>query len=162
MSKKPTKDELEQQIADLTAALQRERADAENVRKRADAERMSLADVHKAHVIKQLLPDIDNFDRALKHVPKELEKNDYVKGVNAIVLQFEKTLSAIGVTKIETLGKAFDPNLHEAVSMEDGDGSTEIVSEELQTGYRLHDEVIRPAMVRVTHGELNESSNKKS
>ena len=99
MSKKPTKDELEQQIADLTAALQRERADAENVRKRADAERMSLADVHKAHVIKQLLPVIDNFDRALKHVPKELEKNDYVKGVNAIVLQFEKTLSAIGVTK---------------------------------------------------------------
>lgn len=149
MNKKPTKDELERQIAELTEALQRERADAENVRKRAEADRLALADLHKANVIKQLLPIIDNLDRALKHVPKDLEKNDYVKGVQVTVKQFETTLKTIGVTRIETVGKEFDPHLHEAVSMEDGDGDKEVVSEELQSGYKLHDQVIRPAMVRV-------------
>ena len=162
MSKKLKKDELEQQIADLTEALQRERADAENVRKRADADRLALADFHKANVIKQLLPIIDNFDRALKHVPKELEKNDYVKGVQATVKQFEKTLKGIGVDRIETVGVEFNPELHEAVSMEEGKGSKEVVSEELQSGYRLHDQIIRPAMVRVTNGEIREDSGKKS
>lgn len=149
MSKKPKKDELEQQVAELTEALQRERADAENVRKRAEADRLALADVHKANVIRQLLPIIDNFDRALKHTPKELEGSDYVKGVQGVVKQFEKTLEDVGVTRIKTVGEPFDPHLHEAVSMEDGEGDKEVVSEELQSGYRLHDEVIRAAMVRV-------------
>ncbi len=149
MSKKPTKDELVQQIADLTMALQRERADSENVRKRADADRLALGDVHKANVIKQLLPSIDNLDRALKHIPKELEGNDYVKGVQGVVKQFEKTLKDIGVTRIETVGKEFNPHIHEAVSMEEGEGDIEMVCEELQSGYQLHDQVIRPAMVRV-------------
>lgn len=154
--------ELEQKVAELTEALQRERADAENVRKRADADRRALGDFHKANVVRQLLPVIDNFDRALKHIPKELEKNDYVKGVQGIVKQFEKTLQDIGVTRIETVGHAFDPELHEAVSMEEGKGSKEIVSEELQSGYRLHDQVIRAAMVRVTHGEISESTDTES
>jgi molecular chaperone GrpE len=149
MTKKLTKDELEHQITELTEALQRERADAENVRKRAEADRLALGDVHKANVIKQLLPVIDNLDRALKHIPKELEKNDYVKGVQGVVSQFEKTLKDIGVTRIETVGKEFNPELHEAISMEESEGSKEVVSEELQSGYQLHDQVIRAAMVRV-------------
>ncbi len=150
MSKKPTKEELEQQIAMLTEALQRERADAENVRKRAEIDRLALGDVHKANVVKQFLPIIDNFDRALKHVPADLKENDYVKGVQGVVKQFEDTLGAIGVTRIKTTGEVFDPEFHEAISMEEGDGEKEIVSEELQSGYRLHDQIIRAAMVRVT------------
>ncbi len=149
MSKKLTKQELEQKVANLTEALQRERADAENVRKRADLDRAALADVHKANVIHKLLPVIDNFDRALKHIPKDLEKNDYVKGVQGVVKQFEKTLADMGVERIKTVGEEFNPEHHEAVSMEEGEGSKEIVSEELQSGYRLHDQVIRAAMVRV-------------
>ncbi len=149
MSKKLTKQELEQKVANLTEALQRERADAENVRKRAEMDRAALADVHKANVIHILLPVIDNFDRALKHIPKDLEKNDYVKGVQGVVKQFEKTLADMGVERIKTVGEEFNPEHHEAVSMEEGEGSKEIVSEELQSGYRLHDQVIRAAMVRV-------------
>ena len=149
MTKKLTASQLEQQITSLTEALQRERADAMNVRRRSEEERAGLASFYKAHVISELLPVLDNFERALKHVPKELKGNDYIKGVEGIVKQFEDTLAKIGVKRIKTVGEPFDPNLHEAVSMEEGEGSKEIVSEELQAGYILGDTVVRHAMVKV-------------
>lgn len=140
---------LQQQVTELTEALQRERADATNLRRRHDEQIASLRATTKAHIVKDLLPIIDNFERALKHVPKDLEANDYIKGVNAIVKQFEKTLSNMGVERIKTVGEPFDPHFHEAVSAEEGDGDQEIVSEELQSGYKIGDDVIRHAMVRV-------------
>ena len=141
--------DLQAQVEELTAALQRERADATNIRRRHEEQISGLQSVVKAGVVRDLLPVIDNFERALRHVPKELEGNDYIKGVQGVVKQFEKTLADIGVVRIATVGKPFDPRYHEAVSMEDGDGDQEVVSEELQAGYRLGDEVIRHAMVRV-------------
>lgn len=151
--KKPNsapKDELQQQLAELTEALQRERADAENLRRRHGEEIAGLRSSVKAHVVSQLLPVVDNFERALKHVPKDLESNEYIKGVGAIVKQFEKVLTDLGVEKIKTVGEPFNPQYHEAVSMEEGEGSQEIVSEELQSGYKIGEDVIRHAMVRVT------------
>ncbi len=144
-----TKKDLEKQITELTEALQRERADAVNLRRRYDEQLASLKKVIRAEVVSDLLPVIDNFERALKHVPSELEGNDYVKGVNGIARQFEKTLSDIGVERIKTVGEAFDPKYHEAVSMDDGEGKEEVVTEELQSGYKLDDLVVRHAMVRV-------------
>jgi molecular chaperone GrpE len=142
-------EQLATENAQLTEALQRERADATNIRRRHDEQIASLRSTVKASVVKDLLPIIDNFERALKHVPKELEGNEYVKGIEGIVRQFEKTLADIGVERIKTVGEPFDPHLHEAVSMEEGDGKQEVVSEELQSGYCLGDDVIRHAMVRV-------------
>lgn len=141
---------LEQQVGELTEALQRERADAINIRRRHDEQVAGMRNVIKANVVRDLLPVIDNFDRALKHVPKDLEANDYIKGVQGVVKQFEKTLQDMGVERISTVGEKFDPRYHEAVSMEEGDGVEEIVSEELQSGYKLGEEVIRHAMVKVT------------
>ncbi|HSX36405.1 MAG TPA: nucleotide exchange factor GrpE [Patescibacteria group bacterium] len=141
--------ELEQQIGELTAALQRERADVTNVRRRHDEQLAALRTTAKASVIRDLLPVIDNFERALKHVPAELADNDYIKGIQAIVKQFETTLQSLGVQKIKTVGEPFNPHLHEAVSMEEGDGEQEVVSDELQPGYVMGDEVLRHAMVRV-------------
>lgn len=149
MPKKPTLAELQQQIADLTDALQRERADVINVRRQHTDQMTNLTQHIKAGVITDLLPVIDNFERALKHTPKELASNDFVKGVNGIVKQFESTLAEMGVERIKTVGQEFDPLLHEAVGMEEGDGGTEVVCEELQAGYRLNDQVIRHAMVKV-------------
>lgn len=140
---------LEQKIAELTEALQRERADVINVRRRHDEQTANLKTIVRAGVVRDLLPVIDNFERALKHVPEDLKTNEYIKGVQGVVKQFEKTLEDIGVHRIKTVGEVFDPVLHEAVSMEDGDGSTEVVSEELQAGYKIADEIIRHAMVRV-------------
>lgn len=141
--------QFQQQIDDLTLALQRERADAENLRRRYDEQIAELKTIVKSSVVKDLLPVIDNFERALNHVPKELEKNDYVKGVQGVVSQFQKTLKDMGVERIATTGEQFNPEIHEAVSMEDGNGDTEIVSEELQAGYTVNGDVIRHAMVRV-------------
>lgn len=141
---------LQQQVAELTEALQRERADAMNMRRRNEEQVASLKTVVKANVVRELLPVVDNFERALKHVPEELEGNDYIKGVQGVVKQFEKTLADMGVVRIKTVGEPFDPRYHEAVQMEDGDGSQEVVSEELQAGYRIGDDVIRHAMVKVT------------
>lgn len=143
---------LEQQIVDLTEALQRERADVINVRRRHD-EQMSQLKTHvKVQVVEDMLPIIDNFERSLKHVPKDLEGSEFVKGVAGVVKQFEKTLKDIGVQRIKTVGEVFNPELHEAVGMEDGDGDQEVVSEELQAGYIVEDTVIRHAMVKVTRG----------
>ncbi|MCA9333934.1 nucleotide exchange factor GrpE, partial [Candidatus Saccharibacteria bacterium] len=108
-----------------------------------------LKNLVKSQVVLDLLPAIDNLERALKHVPKELEGNDYVKGVEGTVKQFDKVLSDLGVEKIKTIGEVFDPALHEAVGMEDGDGDLEVICEELQSGYIVDGEVIRHAMVKV-------------
>lgn len=144
--------ELIAQVEALTEALQRERADSDNIRRRHDAQIAGMKNIVKSSVVHELLPVIDNFERALKHVPEELKDNDYIKGVQGVVKQFEKVLGDIGVVRIKTVGEAFDPRFHEAVSMDDGDGDTEIVSEELQSGYCVGDEVIRHAMVKVTMG----------
>lgn len=143
--------ELQQQVGELTAALQRERADAVNLRRRHDEQVASLKSVMKAGIVRDFLPVIDNLERALKAAPKELKDNEYVKGIQGVVRQFERVLSDIGVERIKTVGERFDPSIHEAVSMdESAEGSEEVVSEELQAGYRLGNEVIRHAMVRVT------------
>lgn len=147
--KKPSIAELERQIAELTDALQRERADAINIRRQQEEQLSSLKNLVKANVVRELLPVIDNFDRALKHVPKDLTDNEYVKGVQGVVNQFEKTLANMGVARIKTVGEVFDPRFHEAVAMEEGDGTVEVVCEELQSGYQLADEIIRHAMVKV-------------
>lgn len=153
--------DLEQQIAELTSSLQRERADVSNIRRHHEAQIAGLKDVVKAGVVRDLLPIIDNFERALKHLPRsdatskrskspeELKLEEWVNGVKKILDQFEKTLGDIGVVRIKTVGEVFDPRFHEAISMDEGEGAQEIVSEELQSGYTLGEEVIRHAMVRV-------------
>src|SRR3989344_3597085 len=148
---------LQQQVDELTKALQHERADAENMRRRHEQQIGELRDMVKANVVSELLPAIDNLERALKHVPKDLEGNDYVKGVQGVVKQFEKTLSDIGVERIKTVGEVFDPHLHEAVGIEEDEvdssseasAKEEVVCEELQPGYKLGDQVIRHATVKV-------------
>lgn len=149
MKKKPNTEELEQKIGELTEALQRERADSHNLRRRAEEEKLRLGGFYKAVIIQELLPAIDNLERALMHVPKDLKNHDYVKGLQGVIKQFAQCFKQLGVERIKTVGEHFDPHLHEAVHMDESDGEHEIVSEELQAGYKLGDEVIRPAMVKV-------------
>jgi len=145
MAKKPTIKELEAQIAELNDALLRERADSANVRRRAEEERVKLASFFKAATVQELLPIIDNFDRAMTLA----DDSDFAKGIAGIQKQFAQALEKLGVEKIKTVGEPFDPNVMEAVTMEEGNTGQETVSEELQSGYKLGEELIRPAMVRV-------------
>ena len=101
---KPRQDELKEQIDTLTEALKRERADSINLRRQQEE---SLANVRLyalTKVVKELLPSIDNLERALKHIPTDLLGNDYVKGVEAVVKQFEQALTSLGVERIKTVG----------------------------------------------------------
>ena len=144
--------QLQATIKDLTEALQRERADSLNIRRRHDEQTASLNTIIKASIITDLLPVIDNFHRSLRHVPKDLVNNDYTKGVQGIIKQFDLVLSQLGVEQIKTVGQHFNPVLHEAVGIEDGKGNIEVVCEELQSGYTVDSKVIRHAMVKVKKG----------
>lgn len=150
--KKTPSENLQKQLDELKQALQRERADSINLRRRTEEEREKLGVFYKAMVVQQLLPAIDNLERALQHAPKDLSEHDYVKGVQGIAKQFEKVFADLGVEKIKTVGEEFDPRYHEAISLEDDGGKKEVVSEELQPGYKIGDEVIRHAMVKVKRG----------
>ncbi len=147
--KKPSLDQLQQQIGELTEALQRERADAINARSRYEQQMSGSKQSARVQVVRDLLPAVDNLERALKHVPKDIAGHDYVKGISGVVKQFETIFRNLEVKRIKTVGQVFDPRYHEAISMEEGEGDKEIVSEELQSGYTMGEEVLRHAMVRV-------------
>ena len=150
--KKPVNkpDDKDRIIDDLTLALQRERADSINMRRQHDLALANAKQLSMTKVVRELLPAIDGLERSLKHVPDEIKDNDYVKGVQSVVKQFEKTLSELGIERIKTIGENFDPRFHEAVHLDDSEGGDrEVVCEELQSGFKVGDEVIRHAMVNV-------------
>lgn len=146
MVKKPNKKETE-----LTADLQRMRADFENYRKQVDNDKVRLSELTKAATIMKLLPIIDTIERAAEHMPEDLADNKWAQGVAGLVKNLEKALGELQLSRIQAApGTAFDPNLHEAVMMDEADGEHEVVAEELRAGYKLGDQVIRPSMVKVT------------
>lgn len=149
---KTQSDTKSQQIAELTADLQRLRADFENYRKRVDGEKQSARKDGEVRAIKQLLPVIDTIERAVAHIPADIAEHQWVKGVAGLVKQLEKTLSELKLTKIVAgQGTEFNPELHQAVQFdEDAVGDAEVVAEELQSGYTLDGSPIRHAMVKVT------------
>lgn len=152
MTKAKKVDEFEQQIADLTMDLQRTRADFENYRKRVDAEKAMARENGKASAVLQLLPVIDNIERAITHMPADLAGNAWAESVAGLVKNLEKNLTTLNLKRIDaTPGTAFNPELHEAIQFdEDSEGDHEVIAEELQSGYTLNDAPIRHAMVKVT------------
>ena len=151
MAKNKKQEDLEQEIGELTLDLQRTRADFENYRKRVDSEKSMARADGRISTISLLLPIIDTIDRAVSHRPDDLSGNAWADGVVAMSKNVTKLLAELKVEPIKvTVGKTeFDPELHEAVSMQDEGGDKELVSEVLQTGYTMSDLVLRPAMVRV-------------
>lgn len=150
----------EQQKPDLASqyleALQRERASFINYRRRVEQEKAETYQHATAALIKKLLPVLDDFDRALSSIPdSERKGNKWIEGVELIDKKFHSIMEQEGVEAIEALGQPFDPNLHEAVAFEDNSGegdNVDTVSEVFANGYKLHDRVIRPAIVKVTRG----------
>ena len=142
----------EKHAADMAAANDRYLrlyAEYDNYRKRSQKERDSLYGDIKADVLTKFLPVYDNLERALA---LQCADEAYRRGVEMIMAQFKATMEKLGVTEIESLGKKFDPNLHNAVMhVEDEEkGESEIV-EVFQQGFRIGDKVIRFAMVKVAN-----------
>ncbi|HKP51661.1 MAG TPA: nucleotide exchange factor GrpE [Chloroflexia bacterium] len=148
--------------AEYLDALQRERASFINYRRRVEQERADTFQYATSALIKKLLPVLDDFDRALSAIPeKERQGNKWVEGVELIDKKLHSIMEQEGVEPIEALGQPFDPNIHEAVAFDDNSaggsgvedqGSVDTVSEVFANGYKLHDRVIRPAIVKVTRG----------
>jgi molecular chaperone GrpE len=131
----------------LIDRLARTQADFDNARKRAAKEQADFRDYALADTIKNLIPVLDSFDRALKTSP---EKSEFHLGVELIHRQLQDALARIGVQPISAAGQQFDPRYHEAIEMVDTENAKDNeVIEELQRGYKLKDRLLRPAMVRV-------------
>jgi len=152
MAKSKKQEELEQQIGELTADLQRTRADFENYRKRVEAEKATAREAGQTSAILKLLPVIDNIERAIAHIPGDLQDNKWAQGIAGLVKNLEKSLEGLNLKRIEAAkGTEFNPELHEAIQFdEDAAGEKEVVAEELQAGYTLNGHPVRPAMVKVT------------
>jgi molecular chaperone GrpE len=137
------------QVEELTNDLKRMAADFSNYRKRNDAERAEFAKFAKADLIARLLDVLDGYDRALSTVPDELKGQPWVEGMWLVERKLRTVLESEGLEPIDSLGKPFDPYLHQAVAYIESEEPEGTVIEEHQKAYRLHDRVIRPALVTV-------------
>ena len=137
------------------AGWQRAQADFVNYKRRAEQGRKEISKFANSVLMLNLLPVLDDLERAVNSIPPRLAKLSWVEGIRLIERKFRTSLEAQGLSQIEALGKPFDPNFHEAVRQ--GKGKDGIVVEEAQKGYRLHDRVIRPAKVVVGNGEEEET-----
>ncbi len=133
----------------LLDRLARLQAEFDNARKRAVREQQDFREFAAADVIKNFLPILDSFERALK-AGGDSNSNDFRNGIELIYRQFQDALQKIGVQPIVAVGQVFDPRLHEAVEMVDtSDVPDHHVLDELQRGYKYKERLLRPAMVRV-------------
>ncbi|HWZ81187.1 MAG TPA: nucleotide exchange factor GrpE [Terriglobales bacterium] len=136
----------------LLDRLARLQAEFDNARKRATREQQEFREFAATDVIKNILPVLDSFERALKAPAGSAgsNSNDLRSGLELIYRQFQDALQKLGVQPIEAVGKQFDPRLHEAVEMVDTtDAEDHQVLDEFQRGYNYKGRLLRPAMVRV-------------
>ena len=133
------------------AGWQRAQADFINYKRRIEQEKEEIGKFANSMLMLNLLPILDDWERALTSIPDDLANLSWVDGIKLIERKFRGMLEAQGLSPIKALGEPFDPNLHEAAMR--GKGKEGIVVEELQKGYKFHDRVIRPARVVVGNGE---------
>lgn len=147
---------VQQDLLDMKDRYLRTLADFENFRKRSEREKLDYYKYALAGAVKDLLPVLDNFDRALGHAE---EGDEFHKGVLLIYKQLYDVLQKHGLRPIEESGVHFDPNIHEAVvSEEDPSVPSHTVVAVLQKGYFLNDRLLRPAMVKVAVGGAEPSA----
>lgn len=145
-----TEESPEEQLAKMRDRLMRTAADFDNYRKRtrrdiADAERRVQEDLVRA-----LLPTFDNIERAVAHAESARDVKSLADGLQMVMKQFMDTLGGLGIERVESLGKAFDPADHEAVQhLVTSEVAAGVVTQELQAGYRWKGRLVRPAMVVV-------------
>jgi len=140
----------------------RSTADMANMRRRHDQDRLETIRQANAALLKAILPVLDSFERAVALAPAEGEEQNWASGVLQIERQLHVVLEREGMARIEAIGKPFDPNEHEALVQEESDLPEDTVTGELQRGYRLHDRVLRPAMVKVAVPTDNKNTAARS
>ena len=131
--------------------FQRLAADFENYKRRTRQDLTDRTQFANEELLRKLLPLRDNLQRALEHAPEGIDRN-WFEGMKMVVRQFDDVLQAQGLSTIPAVGEKFDPTQHEAIASEETDEHEEgTIVEEMQPGYRLHNRVIRPTLVKVAH-----------
>ena len=134
---------------------QRTQADLDNYLKRAEQEKCEIIEFANRTLILNLLPIMDDFNRAFASLPAELDDSSWTEGIKLIHNKFTVILEAQGLVEIKAKGEYFDPYLHEAVGQQSGDES--IIMEVIRKGYMLKDKLLRPSMVIVGKGKENKT-----
>lgn len=146
-------EQLAQAQADAAANLegwQRTLAEFANARKRMERQRVEAHSYATTEVINKLLPVIDDFERALNNIPSAIGDNSWFDGLKLVYKKLTSILEGANIERIVTVGELFDPNFHEAILQESSDEyESGYIIRELQSGYKLGDRVIRPALVVV-------------
>jgi len=144
-------EEAKKQAEEHYQRLLRTQADFDNFRRRTQKEKEDQAKYASLKVIEQLLPVVDNFDRALSASKENKDYDALAKGIDMIFRQLEQVLTAEGLKPMEVVGQPFNPEFHQAIMQVESEEHEEgIVVEEIQKGYMLKDKVLRPAMVKVS------------
>lgn len=143
-------EEMQKEIEEINQRMLRISADFDNFRKRTRLEKEELAKYANAELITELLPVIDNFQRALDVKEPSTEVKNFLTGFEMIFKQLNEVLKGAGLETIDCVGKIFDPQKHDGVmQVEDDSVEDNTIIEELRTGYMFKDKVIRPSMVKV-------------
>lgn len=141
------RDQLLADKADLNDRLLRARAEFDNARRRAERERGDFLQFAAMDLVRDVLPVLDDFERGLK---VETADKEYAKGMELIYQRLSETLKKMGLEPLDTTGKQFDPNVHQAVErVETDEAADQTVLGEFQRGYNFRGKLLRPAMVRV-------------
>ena len=141
------------------AGWQRAQADFINYKRRSEQEKEEISKFANTVLMLNLLPTLNDLERALTSIPDDLAEVSWVEGIRLIERKLRTTLEAQGLSPIKALGEPFDPHFHEAVMQ--GKGREGHVVEEIQRGYKLHDRVIRPSKVVVGSGEEDEEGGEE-
>ena len=143
-------DEKDKEIEELKERALYQQADFENFKKLKTKEKQEALRFGNETLVKELLPVIDNLERAVQHATKTEESKTITEGVELTLAGFLKVLEKFGVTRVNALGEPFDPNVHEAIAQEErSDAAPGTVVAELQKGYIMDGRLLRPAMVTV-------------
>jgi molecular chaperone GrpE len=152
----PAANDLEAKVATLEKEKKenwdrylRAAADLENLRKRQKRESEEARFEARTKVLKEMLPVVDNLERAIEHATAQAGNNPIVEGVQLVLRQFTTAFERLDVTAIEAANQPFDPNLHEAISQQESEHPPGTVVQVLQRGYRIGDRLLRPALVVV-------------
>lgn len=144
-------EKLQAEVLENQQRILRVQADFDNFRRRTQKEKEELGKYASSKLITELLPVIDNFERALQASEENPEFESFSKGVSMIFRQLESVLAAEGLSAMKSVGEPFNPEYHQAIMQVESEEYEEgIVVEEVQKGYILKDKVLRPAMVKVS------------
>jgi len=152
--------EEEKEKADkYMANWQRTEADLINFKKRSEQDKRDLSESIKSVIVLNLLPVIDDFERAIESIPADQRDAGWVEGIRLIERKMLTYLESLGLCKMEAMGQLFDPNLHEAVCHIEGEEGQ--VVQEFRTGYKINDRLLRPPMVAVGKGDSEENNKEQ-